>query len=74
MNKLTLKIINIIAAELPEEKYMLLENDLITGEDALLSGNKEINGRPVEKDKLYEMDVPIIREANHRSSGNLRRL
>jgi len=59
------KKIRAIAKMLPTTSYATSEYQEISGEDLLLSGNKEVGGKPVESEKTYSMRVPVLNEENH---------
>ena len=59
------KKIRVIAGLLPEFKYSINERVEISGEDLLLSGTSEVDGKPVEEGKTYWMKSPVILEGEH---------
>lgn len=59
------KKIRAMAKLLPETSYITNERVEIKGEDLLLSGQKEVEGKEIEPDKIYCMKAPVYNEANH---------
>lgn len=67
MHKVVLKHIDEIANLLPQVKYnAAVERQKITGVDVRLSGAKEIEGERVDPNKNYLINVPVIREVDHK--------
>lgn len=54
-----------IAKMLPPLTYVTRERVEIKGEDLLLSGQKEVEGKAIEPEKVYVMSAPVYNEANH---------
>jgi len=65
MNSLTQKKIRAIAKVLPTRLYGSNETVEISGEDLLLAGTKEVDGKEVDAEKTYYMKSPVFREENH---------
>ena len=63
MNKI--KLIKSIASKLPERYFTQSEQIKISGEDLLLSGQSEVNGIPIDKEKIYLMQNPVFETVNH---------
>ena len=60
MKKKVIKYLEIIAETLPDKKYITEEEQLLSGEDAILTGIQ------ADKDKDYLLTVPTIHIANHK--------
>ena len=65
MNSLEQKKIRAIAGILPIRLYGSNETVEISGEDLLLAGTKEVEGKEVIAEKVYYMKSPVYREENH---------
>jgi hypothetical protein len=59
------KKIRVIAGLLPPFKYFINERVEISGEDLLLSGTSEVDGKTVDAEKTYLMKSPVILEGEH---------
>jgi hypothetical protein len=67
MNKRALKIISNISKQLPMQLYNSKCLVKISGEDAILSGNLEINGEPTDPEKDYILNSILQRDVDHKS-------
>lgn len=65
MNSTEQKKLRAIAAILPSEKYATVETVEISGEDLLLSGQSQVEGKEIDPKKTYLMRSPVYNEANH---------
>jgi len=65
LESLNQKRLRAIAGMLPPMSYETRETQSIKGEDLLLSGHKEVEGKPIEAEREYFMRVPVYNEANH---------
>lgn len=54
-----------LAKKLPQTQYVVNDAVKISGEDLLLSGHKEVDGKEIDKDKEYFMTNPCYHESNH---------
>lgn len=54
-----------VALMLPQMNYTTVEQVVITGEELLLSGKTEHEGKPVKKDGVYTMENKVYHEFNH---------
>lgn len=59
------KLLKAIAEGLPVEQYVVRDYAKVSGEDLLLSGQKEVEGQEIEKDKIYFQCIPAFHCANH---------
>lgn len=59
------KKLRAIAKILPSQAYATNETVEIKGEDLLLSGQKQVEGKEIEPEKVYYMKSPVYNEANH---------
>jgi hypothetical protein len=67
MKKKQLKVLGLIAEKLPRVTYLAsMERAEWTGEDALLAGTEEIDGKPVDPEKTYQVRVPLVRDWDHK--------
>lgn len=54
-----------LANKFPQTQYVVNDAVKISGEDLLLSGHKEVEGKEIDKDKQYFMTNPCYHESNH---------
>lgn len=66
MKKHQLKLIDIIVKNLPEEKQVSKINSVLSGEDAILAGTNEIDGKEVNPEKEYTVTNHLIIPVNHK--------
>ena len=66
MKKPQLKLIEIIAKNLPQQGIVSNINAVVSGEDVLLTNKTEINGEEVEPEKDYIVGNRLIREVDHK--------
>ncbi len=71
MKKPQLKLIEIIAKNLPTQQIQSSINSVVSGEDAILAGTNEIKGEEVDPGKDYIIGNSLIRDINHK--GRLKR-
>ena len=57
--------IRAIAKILPVRQYEVNSRAKVSGEDLLLCGHKEVEGKAIEKDGEYVMPMPFYNEVNH---------
>ena len=66
MKKSQLKLIGIIAKNLPTQQIETPLNVIVSGEDAILAGTNEIKGEEVNSEKDYICGSALIRDINHK--------
>ena len=66
MKKPQLKLLEIIAKNLPQQGIVSNINSIITGEDVILTNKNEINGEEVIPEKDYIVGNNLIREVDHK--------
>lgn len=67
MKKPQLKLIGIIANNLPNQGQASNINSVVSGEDAILAGTNEIEGKEVDPDKDYIIGNRLIMPVDHRA-------
>ena len=65
MKKAQVKLIGIIANNLPNQGQVSNINSVVSGEDAILAGTTEIAGKEVEPGKEYIIGNHLIMAADH---------
>ena len=55
-----------LASMLPYENYVSTTRERIKGSDLLLTGVKEVEGKPIDKEKTYLIHNPLLQEKNHK--------
>jgi len=66
MKKPQLKLIEIIAKNLPQEHQSSNIHSLVSGEDVLLTNKAEVNGEEVEPEKEYLVANQLIMKVDHK--------
>lgn len=51
---------------MPTRKYAVKDTVMVSGEDVLLAGTKEIAGNEVDPEKEYMMNIPRYHSINHK--------
>lgn len=62
---LTEKLVE-LACMLPHESYVSTTRERMKGSELLLTGVKEVEGKPIEKEKTYLIHNPLLQEKNHK--------
>ncbi len=65
MKKAQVKLIGIIANNLPNQGQVSNINSVVSGEDAILAGTDEIEGKEVDPDKNYVIGNHLIMPVDH---------
>ena len=65
MKKPQVKLIEIIAKNLPSQSQVSNINSVVTGEDAILAGTSEIEGKAVDPEKEYIIPNRLIMPVDH---------
>ena len=65
MKKSQVKLIGIIAKNLPNQGQASNINSIVSGEDAILAGTTEIAGKEVDPDKEYLIGNRLIMAVDH---------
>lgn len=58
-------LIKAIAEKIPNQKRVINSNTFISGEDLLLSGHTEVEGKEIDPEKDYIMNLPMYFECVH---------
>ncbi len=66
LNKKTGKAIRELADSLPQQRYTVPDSTLVSGADLILANTTEIDGVPVDPEKLYDYHLPRYHEVNHK--------
>ena len=67
IRKHQMKVLNNLGGILPKQQYEFKGLQKITGQDVILSGHKEIEGKEIELNKDYIMSMPFSNTANHKN-------
>jgi hypothetical protein len=59
------KVLKAIAEFLPPVLYEITDKVQISGEDLFLANHTHYNGKEIEKDEMYWMEIPAYYEVNH---------
>ena len=65
IHKHQMKILKELGNILPKQQYRFKGIQKVTGEDAILSGQKEIDGKEINSEEEYTMTMPFSNTANH---------
>jgi hypothetical protein len=65
MDKATQRKIMVIAEMLPADNYSTVIKEEIKGEDLLLCGQTEVEGKPIDPEKTYLFNNAFIHQMNH---------
>ncbi len=66
LNKKVVKAIRELADSLPQQRYTVPDSTLVSGADLILANTTEIDGVPVDPEKLYDYHLPRYHEVNHK--------
>ena len=66
MNKKTAKLFEVLAGHLPDRLIASTYQKTLKGEDVILAGTLEIDGKKIDPEKEYRIDNNLIREVNHK--------
>ena len=67
MKKSQVKLIGIIANSLPNQGQASNINSIVSGEDAILAGTTEIEGKEVDPEKEYIIGNRLIMAVDHKN-------
>ena len=65
IHKHQLKVLKQLGGLLPQRQYQFHGRQKVTGEDAILAGHKEIDGKEIDPEENYIIDMPYGNTANH---------
>lgn len=67
ISKSQMKFLNALSDIFPQQQYSFKGTTKVTGEDAILAGNTEINGKEINPDEEYTMTMPFTNTVNHKN-------
>ena len=63
------EFINIVYPKIKQK--VIMTQDLIAGDELILTGVKEVEGEKIDVKKVYKMDVPCIIQQDHKTKLRL---